>query len=160
MEYKARLSEWLNAAYADVCEIVDPATDDETKIRDAFRPFQPAGQQTRMVTLFSGLYAAAGIAVEKPVTPTKRPRSGSHSAARRKIGAKTPTPKGKNFEPATGIPDPLAGLLSDLPPQGQGWTQAKRDKFMTTFAVVLDFCFSITEDNALRANQDEEDSET
>ena len=147
-EYKARLAEWLNAAYADVREFVDPANDDEAKIRDAFRPFKPTAQQSRMVTLFSGLYAAAGIAAEKPVTSTKRARSGSDSAARRKPGAKASTPKGKNFEPATGVPAPLAGLLSSLPPEGQGWTQERRNKFVDTFGAVIDFCFPIMEQPA------------
>ena len=147
-EYKARLAEWLNAAYADVLKFVDPATDDEAKIRDAFRPFQPTGQQARMVTLFSGLYAAAGIAAEKSVTSTKRARSGSDSAARRKPSAKASTRKGKNFEPATGVPAPLAGLLSSLPPEGQGWTQERRNKFVDTFGAVIDFCFPIVEQPA------------
>lgn len=147
-EYKARLAEWLNAAYADVREFVDPANDDEAKIRDAFRPFRPTGQQTRMVTLFSGLYAAAGMAAEKPVTSTKRARSGSQNAARQKTRAKAPTPKGKIFGPATGIPGPLAGLLSSLPPEGQGWSQERRDKFVVTFGAVVDFCFPIVEQPA------------
>ncbi len=144
-EYKARLEEWLNAAYADVRKFVDPATDGQAQIRDAFRPFQPTAQQSRMVILFSGLYAAAGIATETSVTSTKRDRSGSDREARRKPGTKTSTPKGKKFELATGIPAPLAGLLGSLPPDGQGWTQDDRDKFFETFGVVLDFCFPINE---------------
>lgn len=64
-EYKQRLSEWLKSAYADVLKFVDPAMDDETRVRDAFRNYQPIGQQSRMITLFLGLMAAAGMAPEK-----------------------------------------------------------------------------------------------
>lgn len=159
-EYKARMAEWLNAAYADVREFVDPDTDDESKIRDAFRPFQPTAQQSRMVTLFSGLYAAAGIGTNKPVTSTNRSRSGSGIAARRKPGAKTATPKDKNFGPATGIPAPLAGLLSSLPPEGQGWSQERRNKFVDTFGAVIDFCFPIVEQPAPDSDTSEQEDST
>lgn len=152
-EFKKRLEEWLNGAYADVISFVDPAKNGETEVRDAFRSYTPVAQQPRMVTLFKGLYAAAGIGPEKPTQP-QRTRTSKPASAK-------PVTRNKpqQIKP-TGIPAPLAGLLSDLPPQGRGWTQGERDKFMKTFAVVLDFCFSITEDNAPRANQDEEDSET
>ncbi len=155
-EYKQRLEEWLNAAYADVLAYVDPSEGNETKVRDAFRSYQPVGQQSRMVTLFLGLYAAAGVAPEKKTQPRQPRRSGaasSPSLAKPNVRKKPPM--------AAGIPDPITGMLSSLPPQGRGWTQVERDKFMGAFGVVLDFCFPITENNAPRANQDgEEDSET
>src|SRR5207237_8351825 len=44
-EFKDRLGQWLTAAYADALQFVDPATDDEVKIRDAFRHYVPTGQQ-------------------------------------------------------------------------------------------------------------------
>ena len=47
-EYKKRLEDWLKGTYADVFSFVDPTTDDETRIRDAFRSYQPVGQQERM----------------------------------------------------------------------------------------------------------------
>lgn len=159
-EYKARLAEWLNAVYADVLEFVDPATDDEPKIRDAFRPFRPTGQQSRMVILFSGLYAAAGIAAEKSVTSATRTRSGSGNTARRKPGTKTSTTKDKQFEPVAGIPAPLAGLLSSLPPEGQGWSQERRNKFVDTFGAVIDFCVPIVEQPAPSSDVPEPEDST
>jgi hypothetical protein len=56
---------------------------------------------------------------------------------------------------SSGLPQALAGLLSNLPPEGQGWTQEKRDKFIDTFGVVLDFCFPINEDEAVEAGAEE-----
>jgi hypothetical protein len=76
-EYKQRLADWLRAAYADALSFVDPAQDDETKIRDAFRAYKPVGQQPRMVTLFTGLFAAAGVRPEKKRSPAPRPSNRS-----------------------------------------------------------------------------------
>jgi hypothetical protein len=71
-EYQTRLQEWLNHAYADVLRFVDPATADETSLRDAFRSYKPVAQQPRMLTLFTGLYAAAGIVSDRAKAPRKR----------------------------------------------------------------------------------------
>ena len=61
IDYNQRLTQWLNDSYADVLGFVDPATATESELQDAFRSYKPSGQRTRMVTLFSGLYAAASI---------------------------------------------------------------------------------------------------
>src|ERR1700693_349909 len=44
-EYKARLAAVIHAAYAEVFQYTDPATDPPEKVRDAFRHYQPVGQQ-------------------------------------------------------------------------------------------------------------------
>ena len=63
-EYKKRLEDWLRGTYADIFSFVDPAKDGDVRIRDAFRSYQPIGQQDRMVTLFVGLCTAAGLIPE------------------------------------------------------------------------------------------------
>ena len=65
-EFKDRLAAWLKAAYADIFSFVDPSKDGEARIRDAFRTYQPVGQQERMVLLFQGLCVAAGLMAAKP----------------------------------------------------------------------------------------------
>lgn len=167
-EFKQRLAEWLNAAYSDVMVFIDPATADEVAIRDAFRSYNPIGQQPRMVTLFQGLCSAAGIGSEKSSAPrTTKPRvstrasgTASPAAARRPHAA---TPHGRR-DPApqppvyqNGIPAPLAGLLTRLPPDGRGWTKADREKFLATFGALLDFCYPILEKNRV---EDDEAAET
>jgi uncharacterized protein DUF5343 len=161
-DYQQRLREWLNGAYADVLKFIDPATADETAVRDAFRTYNPVGQQPRMVSLFTGLYSAAGVGPEKNAQP--RPKSIPTSPRRRipagwerTVGLKTPPAKTPFSvkHTSTGLPEPLAGLLSRLPQEGDGWTQFRRDKFMTTFGTVLDFCFPIVEEGA----NDEQDTE-
>jgi hypothetical protein len=151
-EYKQRLAEWLKGAYADVFAFVDPMADDETRIRDAFRSYQPHGQQGRMVTLFLGLCKAAGMVPEKtPSATTQRPAPSRAAAIRpRSLGTtlrNLATPSGAQnraiHSNPSGIPAPIAGLLAKLPPDGQGWTKESRQKFVSTFEAVLDFCFPV-----------------
>lgn len=159
-EYRDRLLGWLNAAYADVLSYVDPANDDEIKIRDAFRSYKPTGQQSRMVTLFVRLYAAAGLQAPKLVpvkgaeprirssVPTKMPR-----AIQRVSASYVPPPQAPRVHAGGDLPAPIEGLLASLPAEGSGWTQERRDKFLATFQAVLDFCFPIESTALITTNQ-------
>ena len=151
-ELQKRLQEWLKSAYADVFSFVDPSQDDEVKITDAFRPYQPAGMQRRMVILFRDLCTAAGLAPQKQAAAPKpqSPRATFSPKARASAEqiVKKMTRAQHRSTPAamaesTGLPAPLAGLLAKLPPDGAGWTQPRRDSFVKTFEAVLDFCFPI-----------------
>lgn len=153
-EFQTRMTEWLNAAYHDALQFIDPASDDDTRIRDAFRSYVPTGQQSRMVTTFIGLYAAAGVRADRP-----RPAPRNNGRERAPTNAKTaPKPAKRNGPMAAtpaapslprkeqfdqSLPPPLAGLLSSLPPLGQTWTTAERDRFAVTFRAVLDYCFPV-----------------
>jgi hypothetical protein len=152
-EFKKRMEDWLKAAYAEVFSFVDPSQDDEVRVRDAFRSYQPIGQQPRMVSLFLGLCAAAGLTPEKSHTASA---SGSLSASKPRIvsavGKTKPKVKvfaGGGGQPqnpplgSTPLPPALAGLLHSLPANGKGWTQDQRNKFMTTFGAVIDFVIPI-----------------
>lgn len=144
-EYIPRLGEWLAGAYGDALQFVDPATDDETRIRDAFRNYKPVGQQSRMVTLFIGLFKAAGIAPVKAAVGSTRPKLAAVRTRPRlinKSSVQPPTQKANTAISFDGsLPPALTGLLASLPTHGQGWTKAEREAFMATFGVVLDFCF-------------------
>lgn len=147
-EYTMRLAEWLQAAYADALQFVDPATADETGIRDAFRSYNPIGQQPRMVTLFTGLFRAAGIGPEKAAKGPAEPQPIRMNIRQRPL--RTPERKPVTpLSPAVGalpsLPPALAGLLSSLPKNGESWSKADRDRFVQTFAAVLDFCFPVQE---------------
>lgn len=149
-EYHNRLQAWLNAAYADVLAYVDPANDDETKIRDAFRNYRPTGQQGRMVTLFVRLYAAAGVRAPKAVAvkvaaPRMRVVQANTPSVRRSSQVvRVPPPQVyQTTSRDNDLPAPIEGLLAKLPADGTGWTKDRRDKFVTTFEAVLDFCFPI-----------------
>jgi hypothetical protein len=158
-EFKKRMEEWLKGAYADVFAFVDPTKDDEIRIRDAFRSYQPVGQQSRMVALFQGLCAAAGLLPDKPESaprPAARARTPSASASPTTTPAVTPRQRtivkrvvAERFKDAprhpSSVPPPLAGLLASLPAEGDVWTAGERAKFITTFTTVLDFCFPVVE---------------
>jgi len=141
-DYKMRLKEWLSEAYADALVYVDPATATETDIRDAFRSYKPTGQQSRMVSLFQGLFAAAGETPQKGKSSTPR-------VARVFVPKPNPHPKPKEHTPDStrrdaslnGLPPALSGLLASLPTNG--WPQDRRDQFVATFGAVLDFCVPI-----------------
>lgn len=145
-DYQQKLQEWLKGAYADVFEYTDPAVDSETKIRDAFRSYTPTGQQDRMTTLFIGLCVAAGLREES--TKVRKPRSATAKKTPAANAGLTITSSRKTTSAAgpTGIPAALVGLLQSLPDEGSVWSQHKRDKFVSTFETVLDFCFEIGEE--------------
>lgn len=166
-DFQAAMKKWLDAAYADVLQFVDPATDSETSVRDAFRNYRPVGQQDRMVTLFLRLYEAAGVSAPKSDAPKPRPRPPAARELPR--GVKSVVGGGVMRTPATTVgrstqvtggnmPPAIAGLLHSLPAEGSGWTKETRDRFLTTFGAVIDFCFPIISEAALAAdeNQNEE----
>lgn len=62
-EYKELLSSLIRNAYGGIFRIVNLATVSERDLYNAFRPYSPAGQRSRMVTLFRGLCREAGILV-------------------------------------------------------------------------------------------------
>jgi hypothetical protein len=148
-EYKQRLGDWLRATYADALNFVDPATATDSQIRDAFRNYNPIGQQERMVTLFTGLFREAGIAPErqragnaKPAISRTTTKSRTNPSTR--IAVRPPTNSGGDGK----LPAPIAGLLTSLPTNGAGWSKATRDRFIKTFEAVLDFCIPIVEETA------------
>lgn len=149
-EYKQRFREWLEGAYADALQFVDPATATETQVRDAFRNYKPYGQHTRIVSLFIGLFTEAGVMPLRQAAPraastaTPRPRRLAHRTPSKAREDKKSLIGGAHSQ-MLGLPPALAGLLQSLPANGQSWTQDARDKFYKTFGAVLDFCFTIGE---------------
>jgi hypothetical protein len=123
-------------------------TDDEVRIRDAFRNYQPIGQQPRMVSLFQGLCSAAGLIPERPRVRVgaDRPRARPYTASVRsvngsKVLARNSPPPSQSV--SEGLPPALAGLLESLPKDG--WTVGERDKFVTMFKAVLDYVIPVVE---------------
>jgi len=148
-EYRERMAAWIKGAYAEIFLVADPSKDDITAVKDAFRGFQPHGQIDRMVSLFQALCAAAGI------TPIKQAPAQQGSAPRlwrRPIvpqpAKRPPQPVPPTVQPPSpqsqhSLPPALAGLLQSLPIASSGWTATERDKFLTAFKVILDYCIPV-----------------
>lgn len=156
-EYKEMLGEFVSAAYGDVFQFADPATDSYDRVRDAFRPFNPKGQQERMVTLFLGLLDYAGVDTsaasvsrrrQDSAAPTK-PRPGTPKVSK---GSETSTRRRKRDTTDSSTPDTnalpagLVGLLHQIPAPGKSWTKERRDNFMRAFEAVLDYSVAVAED--------------
>jgi len=142
-EYKNRLADWLKGTYAGIFAIVDPTKDEPVRIRDAFRGYNPVGQQDRMVILFEGLCAEAGLVAPKVAAP-QRPRVHQATVKIRstsKVSAKPSSSKG-----SPELPPAIGGLLASIPPASEGWTAAERSKFLKTFESVLDFAIPIVKE--------------
>jgi hypothetical protein len=166
-DFKERLAEVIRAAYADVFQFTDPATDDVTRVADAFRVYDPPGQRKRMVTLFLGLCEAAGI------VPEGKSKAGLKDAVARQKAATRPQGrrgKGRSSEQPTttakqqlaidvegGIPPAIAGLLASMPPAGSAWSATKKAKFMDTLKVVIDFVYTESDDVESDDDGDDED---
>jgi len=150
-EFQGKVKEWLDAAYADVLQFADPATDGETAVRDAFRSYKPVGQQDRMVSLFLRLYEMAGVGTAKADEPRPRLRPVTAVARVREV-AKAPKVSTLHAALSSGtratagaqagaIPPAILGLLQSLPLDGKGWSAERQEGFLTAFAGVVRFCF-------------------
>ena len=62
-QYRELLDNIVREAYRSEFNVIDPSQDPQNKIIDAFRPYQPRSQHSRMVMLFLGLCREAGIPV-------------------------------------------------------------------------------------------------
>jgi hypothetical protein len=145
-DYQPMMAEWLKGAYAHALDYIDPATADDTSIRDAFRHYNPISMQPRMIGLFTSLFEAAGVRPATLKATPKKSQSASpgirpiRSVQQRSVTERVATTRAAN--PANEVPGlhpALAGLLASLPDAARGWTQADRDRFVTAFGVVLDF---------------------
>src|SRR3972149_401622 len=103
-EYRELLGSLVRGAYGGVFRVMNVEQVSDQELFNAFRPYSPAGQRSRMLTLFRGLCREAGIPVagggEAPpaTTPVRRKRdSAPPRASERQEGESrriTPSPNG------------------------------------------------------------------
>lgn len=79
-EYLEQLTATIREAYREDFKNIDPAEDEQARIIDAFRRYEPRSQTGRMVMLFLGLCRAAGI----PVRDAPRERGMQQRASSRR----------------------------------------------------------------------------
>jgi hypothetical protein len=164
-EFPARMQEFVRGAYPEVFSFVDPSTDTIDQIRDAFRPYEPFGQQARMLTLFMGLVEAAGMRpaeaannggettqrrparrVSRP--PATRPRRSTNGGDQAGDGP-PPPPRADPPPPPpntqSDVPPAVAGLLATLPRSGATWNQAQQERFLAAFKAVIELLYPVDE---------------
>ena len=143
-DYPSSLAEIIRKAYLRVFTVADPATDDEGKIVDAFRVYEPANQRDKMIRLFMGLCEKAGLIP-------------AGSVRQRKATPRQPRPNpppGQQQDQLQPLPPPqetlhlsLVGLVNDLPNRGRSWTKPERDRWLTAFTHNLDYAYPCKEES-------------
>lgn len=154
-EYKQRLGEVLLETYREVIQFADPAQDSYGRIRDAFRGFNPKGQQERMVTLFLGLLEFAGLDTSA-ATATRRRTEKARPASGRGKGAQDngqpPARPGRGSGSRPSGRDPRDGALvawfDTRPDPGSPWAKTDRDTFIITLRAMIDGIYPHPEEDA------------
>lgn len=158
-EYRVGLQEWLRGVYADVLQYTNPSDDHPSKVADAFRGYEPAGQRAAMAGLLVGLWRYSGLPVVDPNSGREqrterraRPAPSSRKPAsptRSQSGSSGHSSKEANLEISEGgLPPGLVGLLHQIPRAPDGWTVGRRQEFMNAFEAVLSFSVPIVSDDA------------
>ena len=113
---------------------------------DAFRSYKPVGQQARMVTLFMGLFAAAGVRPESKRSrsnPTKRRQktNGSrieedpiHPMGDRQPPSPPPPGGHDHNKPPKGV---INQLLDKFPPLNPAWSEELQAKWFEGYQRLL-----------------------
>lgn len=101
-EYPTALAEVIRAAYAPILRIVNPATDTDITISDAFRAYEPSGQREKMVALFRAL------AVEANLAPPSKDGEGRPKLPRTRRAAPTPRRRSPSPPPSPSRPPVVA----------------------------------------------------
>lgn len=152
-EYPGQLAEVVRAAYLPVFTVVDPATDTDTAIADAFRGYEPGAQRQKMIALFRGLCSAAGI-----IEGNRRPKGGAPKKPTG--GALGPRPKPTKKPPVTqtepAAPERQAddeamldirlitAIIQQLPRERR-WTSSRRQKWLGAIESAVDLLIEIDE---------------
>lgn len=109
-EYRELLASLIRNAYKAIFGVVNVAQVSDQDLFNAFRPFSPAGQRPRMVTLFRGLCREAGIPVAGGTTA---PASADKSAREKRPSVPRPT-RGKIEQPTAPAPPVTNGRMPEV----------------------------------------------
>jgi Family of unknown function (DUF5343) len=157
-EYEETLRNLVTNAYSAVFSIVDPRVDTEIQIQDAFRPYQPAAQRARMVSLFSALCRESGIIEGGPVdarvrrvraprsTSTTRKPASTSTELRNPASTSAPVDDLATPTGAGGAVDLrlLAAIIQQIPRDGR-WSQGRRDRWISAMTSAVDLVTEVIE---------------
>lgn len=154
-EYPGVLAEIVRAAYLPVFTIVDPATDSDTSIADAFRGYEPGAQRAKMISLFRGLCVAAGLipvgnrpaggAPKKPVGGAflSKPRAATKRAAPEE---QEPKRVGEPRSDDGGVDIRLITAIIQQLPRERRWSASRRDRWLAAITSAVDLLIEVKED--------------
>ena len=103
-QYQEVLGGILNAAYKDVLDHINLESADDRALNNAFIPYSPGGQRSRMITLFLALAMEAGWTLLAPA------KQSGLRAAPNKVQAKSK--KVQRSKPLTPPPPPTEGAVA------------------------------------------------
>lgn len=155
-EYPAQLAEIVHAAYLPVFTLVDPATDTDTAVADAFRRYDPMAQRGKMLALFRGLCSAAGITegVRRARGGAPKKPTGGALAPRPKA-IKKPTPQADTPAPERTADDEgmvdirlITAIIQQLPRERR-WTTSRRQKWLGAIESAVDLLIEIDDSGAV-----------
>jgi hypothetical protein len=87
-EYRSVLSGILNTAYKDVLDHISLESAGDRELNNAFIPFSPGGQRSRMISLFLALALEAGWTLLAPTKPASAQATPGTQSRVRRPGAK------------------------------------------------------------------------
>lgn len=153
----------LEKAYAQIFSVLDPATATEVQLNNAFHPYSPLGQRSRMVTLFLGLCQEAAI----PVSVTPRSRTTQAEAGKAKPAARrggtpaAPLARMRVGRPPTfptGEDAALVAWFNTRPEPGVVWPAQVREKWNKTLMAIIDGMYAELEIDAWETEPDDENA--
>ncbi|MCA9826515.1 MAG: DUF5343 domain-containing protein [Dehalococcoidia bacterium] len=155
-DYSLQLSAMVKKAYAEVFERVNPETDSQDVIRQAFQPYTPKSQIGRMVTFFLTMCNEAGmVTLDAPKKrPTKRqsqntrsssspPRAENKPSGNNGTPAPTPpaTPTPTSLQPDYSV---IAAIMGRLPANHR-WTASQRERWLAAVGAAVDLVVEVEE---------------
>jgi hypothetical protein len=154
-EYPAQLAEIVRAAYLPVFTVVDPATDTDTAVADAFRGYEPGAQREKMLALFRGLVSAAGIVERQHQARGGAPKkpTGGALAPRPKPGKKPtaqqaePVSQDRSSDDEAMLDIRLITAIIQQLPRDRRWSTSRRQRWLGAITSAVDLLIE-TDDSA------------
>lgn len=159
-EFAATFAEIIRAAYLPVFTIVDPGTDSDTAIADAFRGYEPAAQRDKMITLFRGLCVRAEIIAAGSKASGGAPKKavGGNATPRPKVAPKKPAAKDagsaaaeragdvRQAEDSAGVDIRLITAIIQQLPRERRWSQGRRERWLAAITSAVDLLIEVGDD--------------
>ncbi len=107
-DYLRLFRELVTSAYRDIVTIHDPESATRGQLLNAFRPYSPASQHDRMITLFLALCQEAGMKIAQPPRQAPAPQNRTNqprppAATRQRVDQHTIRDEKRASEPSNAL---------------------------------------------------------